>query len=157
MTCVSQVPLPPGFWLGSTSESHQKIRGQERSPLLPSGGHNGRPASLYLKQLVGQPLPALWVPVPTSTSCSFSPGWTPTDAVPRVLDHPNPAYTSVNNLFITLSSMTYFFPFFPAERNLTGGSEDPHLSQLQPAEWPQRQSEDLGMQVCGCLCVGAGQ
>lgn len=157
MTCVSQVPLPPGFWLGSTGESHQKIRGQERSPSLPSGRHSGRPASLYLKQLIGQSLPALWVPVPTPTSCPFSLGWIPTDAGPRVLDHPNPAYTSVNNLFITLSSMTYFSPFFSAERNLTGGSEDPHLSQLQPSEWPQRLSEDLGMQVCGCFCVGAGQ
>lgn len=99
---------------------------------------------------------SLRVPVPTPTSCPFSLGWVPTDAGPRVSNHPNPTHTSVNNLFITLSSMTYFFPFFPTERNQTGGSEDPHLSQLEPAEWPQRLSEYLGMQVCGCLCVGAG-
>lgn len=92
-------------------------------------------------------------PNTNSRRLPLQPGVDPTDTGPRVLDHPNPAHTSVNNLLITLYSMTYFFPFFPAERNLTGGSEDPHLFQLQPAEWPQRLSEDLGMQVCGCRAI----
>lgn len=111
MNYISQVPLPSGLRLGSARESHQ-IRGQEREFKQPSWwGHSGLPPSLYQRYLIRQPSPtALSGSQYQHPPPALQVGWIPTNTSPRVFHHPNPTHTFVNNLIVTLSSITLFVP-----------------------------------------------